>query len=108
MTVDLARLRGDRATTFGYLGRTSATDADITDALAAERTAQSRRVVAIDPQPADLEQALMRRVARNLAMRGLPVAVLRGDAEGGDNTLLPGTDPEVKRLEAPHAKLRMG
>jgi hypothetical protein len=46
-------------------------------------------------------------VARNLAMRGLPVAVLRGDGEAGD-TILPGRDPEVRRFEAPYRRLKMG
>lgn len=87
-----------------YLGTTSAADAIIQDALDAETAAQ-RRVCAIGAvYPVDLAQALKRRVARNLALRGIPLAVLRGDAENG-NLVLPGKDPEVRRLEAPFRKL---
>ena len=81
---------------------------DLQDALDAEAAAQRSvcRVKAV--YPADLREALLRRVARNLALRGLPLAVLRGDAEAGDTTILPGRDPEVRRLEAPHRKLVFG
>lgn len=73
-------------------------------ALATESAAQRRvcRVAAIYPD--DLRGALLRRVARNLAMKKLPVAVLRGDGESGD-TVLPGNDPEVRRLERPYRKV---
>lgn len=81
--------------------------ADLQGALDAEAAAQRRvcRVGAV--YDADLREALLRRVARNLALRNLPLAVLRGDAEGGD-TVLPGRDPEVRRLEGPHRKLPVG
>lgn len=73
-------------------------------ALAAELAAQRRicRVEAVYPD--DLREAAYRRVARNLAMQKLPVAVLRSDGESGD-TVLPGNDPEVRRLEKPHRKV---
>lgn len=92
-----------------YLGDTATqwADADIQDALAAEIDAQAGtcRVGAVYP-PA-LAQALKRRVARNLAMRALPLAVLQGDAETGSTTL-PGRDPEVRRLEARYRKVVFG
>lgn len=93
-----------------YLGETSATDEQIADALAAEQAAQAARCrvpADADPWPADLAQALKRRVARNLALRGLPIAVLQGDAESG-STVLPGSDPEVRRFEAPHRRITVG
>ena len=91
-----------------YLGDHKATLAELQDALDAEAAAQ-RSVCRIPAAyPANLRQALLRRCARNLALRGLPLAVLRGDAEGGDSTILPGRDPEVRRLEAPFRKLVMG
>lgn len=83
--------------------------AQLTEALEAETAAQRRicRVGAV--YPADLREALLRRVARNLAMRAIPLAVLTGDAEqGGSNLTLPGRDPEVRRLEAPHRKVVIG
>lgn len=90
----------------GYLGPTSWTDAEVQDALDAEAAAQ--RVVCEVPAafPADLRQALLRRVARNLALRKLPLAVLRGDADAGTpDTTVPGSDPEVRRLERPYRRL---
>lgn len=91
-----------------YLGATSYTTDEIQDALDAEAAAQRHvcRVRAVYPD--DLRQALLRRVMRNLAMRQLPLAVLQGDAEAGSDTVLPGRDPEVRRLEAPHRRWTVG
>jgi hypothetical protein len=82
-------------------------DDEITEALDAEAAAQRSVCRVPAAYPADMREALLRRVARNLALRRLPLMVLRGDAEAGD-TVLPGRDPEVRRLESPHRKLRMG
>lgn len=106
---DLDDLRGDpdNEDDFGYLGRNSATDDQIQEALDAE-AANQRRVCKV---PAafgpDLRQALMRRVARNLAMQRIPLAVLQGDAENGSTTP-PGNDPEVRRFERPYRRLPVG
>lgn len=108
MTVTLTTLRGNRTSDLGYLGRTSATDAQIQQALDAETAAQATRCRVADPAPADLEEALCRRVACNLARRGLPLAVLQGDAESGRTDYVPGRDPEVRRLEAPWRRTVMG
>ena len=92
----------------GYMQVSSWDDASIEDALAAE--AQAQRDVCDVPAayPLSLRQALLRRVVRNLAMRGLPLAVPIGDAEAGDTVLPPGNDPEVRRLERPWRKAVMG
>jgi hypothetical protein len=88
-------------------GAASWTTADLQDALDAESAAQRAvcRVRAV--YPADLREALLRRAARNLALRALPLAVHQGDAEGR-TLLLPGRDPEVRRLEAPHRRVCVG
>lgn len=87
-----------------YLGPNSTTDEVIQDALDAEAAAQ-RRVCEVGAfYTADLAQALKRRTARNLALRGIPLAVLKGDAQTG-SLVPPGKDPEVRRLEGPHRKL---
>lgn len=88
-------------------GAASWATADLQNALDAELAAQRAacRVRAVYPD--DLRQALLRRVQRNLALRQLPLAVHQGDAEAGA-MLLPGRDPEVRRLEAPHRRLVMG
>lgn len=98
----------DLAEVKDYIGATSATDEQIQDAIDAEIDAQQSacRVPAVYPN--DLRNALKRRVARNLALRRIPLAVLQGDAEGGDSTILPGRDPEVQRFEKPWRRLKMG
>jgi hypothetical protein len=93
------------ALVLNYLGWDADTaDNDAATALATESAAQRAICNVGAVYPDDLRGALYRRVARNLAMKKLPVAVLRGDGEGGD-TVLPGNDPEVKRLERPHRKV---
>jgi len=91
-----------------YLGTNSWTDAEIQDALDAEAAAQRRKCRIPADYPADLAQALKRRVSRNLNMRKLALAVLRGPADGGDATVIPGRDPEVQRLEAGYRKVVFG
>lgn len=90
-----------------YMQTSSYTTADVADALAAERAAQRARCGEREPYPPDLRQALLRRVQRNLAMRRLPLAVNFGDADGGP-LVLPGRDPEVRRLENPYRRLVVG
>lgn len=80
---------------------------ELQDALDAERGAQRDRCGERAYYPDALRQALLRRVARNLAMRRLPLAVNVGDADGGA-TILPGRDPEVRRLEAPYRRMPIG
>ncbi len=80
-------------------------DEELEDTLAAEVELQASvcRIPVdevVDVFPAALRQAIFRRIARALAMKGLPIAVLRGDAETG-STILPSNDPEVRRLERP-------
>lgn len=90
-----------------YLGAHSATDEELASALAAETGAQFDVCRIPGVYPIALREALLRRCARNLALRGLPLAVLRGDSESGD-TVLPGSDPEVRRLEKPWRKIKVG
>lgn len=86
---------------------TGHSDSAIQGAINTETTAQAGKCRIPDPVPADLDEALKRRVVRNLAMRKLPLAMLQGDAERGP-AYLPGNDPEVRRLEAPYRKLVCG
>lgn len=97
----------DAADIVEYLGETSHTLEEVQSALDAEAAAQRAvcRIRAV--YPPDLADALKRRVARNLAIRGMPLAVLQGDAEVG-STVLPGPDPEVRRLEAPYRPVVFG
>lgn len=81
---------------------------DVAGALAAEAAAQRADCSIPAVYPANLGEALKRRVLRNLAMRQQPLAVLLGDAEAGSNTVLPGRDPEVRRLEAPYRPVVFG
>jgi hypothetical protein len=97
----------DLATYLGGDDASSWTDDQMTDALAIEAAAQRSvcRVGAVYPD--DLRGALLRRAQRNLAMRSLPLAIPQGDADSGP-TILPGQDPEVRRLERPHRRLPIG
>jgi hypothetical protein len=90
-----------------YLREWSWTDPEITAALNAEAAAQRAKVKASALFLDDVREALLRRVARNLAMRSVPLAVLTGDGESGAQ-VLPGRDPEVRRLEGPYRKLAFG
>lgn len=83
-------------------------DVEIADALSAETSAQRRKCAIPADFTADLREALHRRVARNLALRGLPLAVLRGDGEGGSDTVLSNNDPEIRRLELGYKRLPTG
>jgi hypothetical protein len=108
---NLVDLRGDPGDgeDLGYLGPNSWTDADIQDALDAEAAAQRRVCRVPADYPDDLRQALLRRVARNLSMRRLALALARGDAEAGSSDIvLSGSDPEVRRFERPFRKLIVG
>lgn len=97
------------AEVLAYLGTTSWTEEEIQTVLEVELAAQDKVCRVPDPMPADLAEAVKRRVACNLARRGLPLAVLQGDAETGSASAMPpGRDPEVRRLEGPHRKLVMG
>jgi hypothetical protein len=80
---------------------------DMDDALAIEAAAQRSvcRVGAVYPD--DMRGALLRRAQRNLALRALPLAIPQGDAESGP-AILPGRDPEVRRLEAPYRRVTVG
>lgn len=80
-------------------------DPQIQAALDAEAAAQARvcRIGAV--YPPDLAEALKRRVRRNLAMRGIPLGV-QNSPDGGPVRV--GRDPEIRRLEAPFPKLKVG
>jgi hypothetical protein len=90
-------------------GGASWTDAQIQSALDTESAAQAATCRVGATYSADLREALLRRVLCNLARRGLPLAVLQGDAEAGSSSVMPpGRDPEVRRLEGPYRRLAVG
>lgn len=86
-------------------GPTSYADADLTLALAAEAAAQAARCRQPAVYPADLREALLRRVARNLAARSVPVASFTAFDGGATSTRVPMLDAEITRLEAPWRRL---
>lgn len=89
-----------------YLDESGAkwSDPELQEVLDAERVNQAKLCVIDAVFPPDLRQALLRRCMRALALRSLPLAMPQGDAETGPQ-ILPGRDPEVKRLEAPHRRV---
>lgn len=85
------------------------TDQDLSDELESERNAQAARcrVPATDVPP-ELVKALYRRVARALALRGLPLGVQASFAEAAVALVRIGDDNEIRRLEAPYRKTSLG
>jgi len=108
----------DLADVKAYLGTdVSWSDDEISAALASETAAQERVVrfpldvdpLDPDPYPADLAEALCRRVAANLANRALPLGVQANMSEAFvAQTRVGGGDREVRRLEAPWRRLVVG
>ena len=100
MAVDLTAVKT-------YLGTAAGqwSDAELTRTLASEASAQSARVRALSPRPADLDEALLRRVSRNLAMRKVPLGVAVSEVEA---TRIGARDPEITRLEGPYKKVAVG
>lgn len=97
-----------------YLGTDTVTahgEDAVQDAYDAEVAVQNRRctipVATEDDALEDLAQALKRRVARNLALRRLPLMVSQGDADG-EPVRISANDPEIRRLEAPFRKRTVG
>jgi hypothetical protein len=90
-----------------YLGDVSDTDSTLLEALAAERVAQADRC-RVDRYTEALREALMRRVARNLAARRVPVATFTSFEGGGTSTRVPSTDAEIARLEGPYRRWPVG
>lgn len=91
-----------------YMGQSAATYSNetLTSALVAEIAAQQNVcTVGTGELPAALWEALLRRVARNVAMRRLPLGVMAdemGAVRIGSN------DPEIRRLEGPYRKRVVG
>jgi hypothetical protein len=93
-----------------YLGANAGTwsQTQLAEVLAGERDAQRAKCGERANYPDALRQALLRRCARALAMRRMPLAVNFGDADGSGSLVLPGRDPEVRRLEGPYRRLVVG
>lgn len=91
-----------------YVGDTSADDTELGGVLAAEAAAQRARCQVPAAYPPDLREALLRRCARNLAARRVPVASFTAFEGGGTSTRVPARDPEIRRLEAPYRRYVVG
>lgn len=97
-----------------YLGTDNGSwdNATITSAYNAEKAAQAMRCrvpLDTDVWPADLAEALKRRVAANLALRKLPLGVSATVTDlGAAAYRVGGGDAEVRRLEAPYRRLVVG
>lgn len=90
-----------------YLGEVSVDDTELANVLAAEQAAQAARRK-INPYTPDLREALLRRCARNLAARSVPVVSYTSFDGGATTTRVPAMDAEIARLEGPYPKLVMG
>lgn len=97
----------DLAAVKNYLGQTSATDDEITDALAAETSDQNAKCDVPAVYPEALGQALKRRVAVNLAARGVPIAEVTTFEGGTTQNRVPYRDPVVIGYEAPYRRMEL-
>ena len=86
------------------------TDDQLQQVIDAESIIQARLcTVPTDPDPltADLVQAIYRRVAREVAARGIPLGMLGADTEYG-TARLSRWDAEIERLEGPNRRVVFG
>jgi hypothetical protein len=90
-----------------YLGDHSFTDGEVDDMLRQETQAQRGRCRIPAAYPDDLRGALLRRVQRALHMKSLVLAV-KETQDGESQIVVPGNDPEVRRLEAPWRRVLIG
>lgn len=97
----------DETAVLTYLGKAADSKqiGDVRSALAAELAAQARvcmmPLLPTDPWPADLSEALCRRVARNLALRKLPLGHKELIGDGVAVAARVELDAEIERLEGP-------
>jgi hypothetical protein len=102
----------EEVTTYLADSGTDWTAEQIAAAYAAEKAAQAsvcKVPLDTDAWPADLSEALFRRVAHNLALRALPLGVAPSVTDGAVAIARPGgTDAEVRRLELPYRKRPVG
>lgn len=110
LAVDVAALPvlADATAYLQGLGASSYTAAVVQSALDAEAAAQRSRCRIPAAYPLDLREALLRRVARNLAARGVPIATFTSFEGGGTSTRVPMVDAEIARLEGPYHRLVVG
>lgn len=90
---------------------TSITDAQLAQVIDAEAINQSlvcRVPVAPDEYPSDLAQALLRRVARALSARGVPLGLVGDPASEAGQLRLGQFDAEVERHEGPRRLVVFG
>ena len=82
-------------------------DQQLQTVIDAESILQARLCTVSDPLTADLVQAIYRRVAREVAARGIPLGMLGADAEYG-TARLGRWDAEIERLEGPNRRFTFG
>lgn len=90
-----------------YIGEHSYTDEQVQQKLDQETDHQFRVCRVPAAYPPALRGALLRRVQRALHMTHLALAV-RESQDGESQIVVPGRDPEVRRLEGPWRKVTIG
>lgn len=79
---------------------------DVIDAELEDQRGACRVPINPDEYPHPLAQALKRRVARECALRGIPLGVINGIADGGAGiSRVSGIDRDIQRLERRYIKL---
>lgn len=82
-------------------------DPQLQQVIDAETLLQARACTVGAELTPDLVQAIYRRVAREVAARGVPLGILGADSEFGP-TRLSSFDAEISRLEGPYRKVVFG
>ena len=81
---------------------TNLSDAELEHVAGAEQSLQTQLIWPDGDIPDDVYQAFLRRCARHIAARGLPIGIIGLDSEFGTQRL-PRWDAEIERLEAPYS-----
>jgi hypothetical protein len=102
LTVATVRLRLD-------VPATAVDDVELQGIIDGQEAAQATRCE-FNPVtvPADLDLALMRRVAKAVALRSLPLGMVTGLGDGGTGSARVGYDAEIRALEQPYKRLFAG
>jgi hypothetical protein len=96
--VDIESVRAQYGITDSAMG-----DHELQRVLDAETHNQAKVCDIPEWGSADLDLALMRRVARSVSAQGIPLGVVGLDTEYG-TARMPSYDPEIERLEGPYRR----
>lgn len=101
--LDLATVRA-----YVQVPATALSDEDLTRMLASSSDDQAQRCAWDDPRPETLDQALLRRVQREIAARNLPLGMVGLDASEYGPERLPYFDALIEEHERAYRRVVVG